>query len=83
MSDMLELKNLTDGFEGYDGPILVPADKVASYEKVHLTIFLGENFVGPMYTHRRALEVNLTHGASVYAADCAVNRILLDINKLD
>ena len=80
---MLELKNVPGGFEGYDGPVLLPAEKIASYERVRQTVFLGENNIGPFFTHFDALEVMLTHGETVFAADCAVNRILLDMSKLE
>jgi hypothetical protein len=77
---MLELENF---WHADTGPVVVPADKIASFERIHRTIFLGENFVGPFYTNQNALEITLTHGAKVYAADVPENRILLTINKQD
>ncbi len=80
---MLELENTPGGVDGYTGPVMVPADKIASYECIHRTVFLGENFLGPFFTHHDAVEITLTHGAKVYAADVPTNRILLDINLLE
>ena len=79
---MLELRGLaTVGVE--DHFVKLPADDVLSYSKVQRLVFLGENFVGPFYSHMDALEVNLRGGEQAYVADVAANRILLDINKLD
>ena len=77
---MLELQNF---WNEETGPVMIPADKVASYEKVHRPVFLGENFLGPFYADHAALEITLTHGAKVYAPDIPENRIILDINRLD
>lgn len=80
---MVELQNIKGGFDGYEGPIMLPAEKIQSFQKVLLTMLVGENFWGPQYTHVEALEVKLVHGEHVYAANSAVNRILLAINQLD
>ena len=80
---MVELRRVGGDIAGLPGPMLVPADEIATYQAIYLTLHLGETMMGPIYGNRPALEVKLTNGDSIYAADCAPNRILLDINKLE
>jgi hypothetical protein len=77
---MLELENF---WNSTTGPVMIPSEKIAGYQPIKRTVFLGENFLGPFFTDQDALEITLSHGAKVYCADVPENRILLDVSRLE
>lgn len=69
---MIELTNVPDG---YNGPVILPPEHISGYERITRTLFMGENYMGPQYSHHHALEITLDHGQKVLVLDTPENRL--------
>jgi hypothetical protein len=75
---VIHLENVPDG---YPGPVMLPPEKIADYQRVERLVLVGENWMGPQYTSHKALVITLEHGEEVYALDTVENRLLIGMHR--